>query len=253
MLYVKVVTPLALKRWVWPKIKCSHLTPKLIYSNIDDLVIANCLLDARLFVHASSHISFAILLCEHVDCIFYSFEDIRLLLWLICSFSFAKWMDKNATSQSLIKSDSNNSVWGALGVPNLSTVHLGMTDSSISVTPSSLSWSRFSISVQPIWTFWSHRIEATACDSASRCHQVVPLGHTDRVRMYIPTGEIFGNFFKTLHPARVLLYRLGSLDRLLVVGDLLPLVSIVVNGILPRRCRRSELTAELGYEFDPLC
>ena len=48
MLYVKVVTPLELKRWVWPMIKCSHLTPKSIYSYIDDLVIANCLIDARI-------------------------------------------------------------------------------------------------------------------------------------------------------------------------------------------------------------
>jgi hypothetical protein len=38
MLYVTVATPLVLKRWVWPMIKCSHLTPKLIYSNIGDLV-----------------------------------------------------------------------------------------------------------------------------------------------------------------------------------------------------------------------
>ena len=83
MLYVKVVTPLVLKRWVWPTIKCSHLTPKSIYSYIYDLVIANCLIDTRVFVHASPHISFAILLCEHVGCIIYSFEDIHLLFWLI--------------------------------------------------------------------------------------------------------------------------------------------------------------------------
>ena len=48
MHYVKVVTPLVLKWWVWPMIKCSHLTPKSIYSYIDDLVIANCLIDARI-------------------------------------------------------------------------------------------------------------------------------------------------------------------------------------------------------------
>ena len=77
-------------------IKCSHLTPKSIYSYIDDLVIANCLIDARVFVHALSHISFAILLSEHVDCIFFPFEDIHLLLWLFGFSSFAKWMDKNA-------------------------------------------------------------------------------------------------------------------------------------------------------------
>ena len=77
-------------------IKCSHLTPKSIYSYIDDLVIANCLIDARVFVHALPHISFAILLCEHVGCIFYSFEDIHLLFDCSALSSFAKWMDKNA-------------------------------------------------------------------------------------------------------------------------------------------------------------
>ena len=61
-------------------IKCSHLTPKSIYSYIDDLVIANCLIDARMVVHALPHVLFAILLCEHVECIFFSFEDIHLLL-----------------------------------------------------------------------------------------------------------------------------------------------------------------------------
>src|SRR4051812_2939858 len=64
-------------------IKCSHLTPKSIYSYIDDLVIANCLIDARVIVHALSHISFAILLCEHVGCIFYSFDPfVALDVWL---------------------------------------------------------------------------------------------------------------------------------------------------------------------------
>ena len=52
-------------------IKCSLLTPKSIYSYIDDLVIANCLIDARMFVHALPHVLFAILLCEHVGCIIF--------------------------------------------------------------------------------------------------------------------------------------------------------------------------------------
>ena len=85
MLYVKVVTPLVLKRWVWPTIKCSHLTPKSIYSYIDDLVIANCLTDARVFVHALSHISFAILLREHAGCIFFLIRGhpfVALIVWL---------------------------------------------------------------------------------------------------------------------------------------------------------------------------
>ena len=77
-------------------------------------------------------------------------------------------------------------------------VHFGMTESSTSVTSRSLSWSRFSISVQPIRTFRSHRVAVTARSFASRCHRVVPLSHTDRVRLYIPTGqiwEIFPNLF----------------------------------------------------------
>ena len=67
-------------------------------------------------------------------------------------------------------------------------VHFGLTDSPISVIPRSLSRSRFSISVQPIRTFRSHRVAVTACSFASRCHRVVPLGHTDRVGLYIVTG-----------------------------------------------------------------
>ena len=65
-------------------IKCSHLTPKSIYSYIDDLVIANCLIDARVFVHALPHISFAILLCEHVGCIIFSIRGhpfVALIVW----------------------------------------------------------------------------------------------------------------------------------------------------------------------------
>ena len=69
-------------------------------------------------------------------------------------------------------------------------VILGLTDSSISVLPRSPSWSEFSISVQPIWTFRSHRFAVTEHSYASRCHRVVPLGHTDRVGLYIVTGKI---------------------------------------------------------------
>ena len=76
-------------------IKCSYLAPKSIYSYIDDLVIANCLIDARVFVHALPHISFAILLCEHVGCIFFPIRGhpfVVLIVW----FLLAKWMDNNA-------------------------------------------------------------------------------------------------------------------------------------------------------------
>src|SRR3954469_9807332 len=56
----------------------------------------------------------------------------------------------------------------------------------------------FSISVQPIWTIRSHRVAITVYSFASRCHRVVPLGHTDRVGLYIDTGknlEISPNLF----------------------------------------------------------
>ena len=79
-------------------------------------------------------------------------------------------------------------------------VCFGPTDSSISVIPRSLSRSRFSISVQPIWTFWSHQVAVTVHSYASRCHRVVPLGHTDRVGIYRPTGEILEISSKPLSP-----------------------------------------------------
>ena len=75
-------------------------------------------------------------------------------------------------------------------------VHLGLTDSSFSVLPSHQVDLGFSISMQPTRTFWSHRVAVTACSFASRCHRVVPLGHTDRVRLYILTGQILENFPK---------------------------------------------------------
>ena len=68
-------------------------------------------------------------------------------------------------------------------------VHLGLADSSFSVLPSHQVDLGFSISVQPIRTFWSHRVAITAFSFASRCHRVVPLGHTDRVSLYIPPGQ----------------------------------------------------------------
>ena len=79
-------------------------------------------------------------------------------------------------------------------------VRFGLTDSSISVIPRSLSRSRFSISVQPIWTFRSHRVAVTVNSYASRCHRVVPLGHTDRVWLYILTGKNLETFFEPFRP-----------------------------------------------------
>ena len=168
----------------------------------------------ELVVHALPHISFAILLCEHVDCIFYSFEDVHLLLWLFgfllfcqvdgqeCLRTFSSYLcfsrlklyscyitkfDQVRFEPLCVRSTRSPRFVIDLNFQNL-FVHFGLTDSPFSVTPRSLSWSRFWTSVQPIITFRSHRVAVIACSFASRCHRVVPLGHTDRVMLYISTG-----------------------------------------------------------------
>ena len=75
-------------------IKCSHLAPMSIYSYIDDYVIAHCLIVARIGCACLAHISFAILLCEHVAMhISHSRTSICSLIDLVF---LAKWMYKNA-------------------------------------------------------------------------------------------------------------------------------------------------------------
>ena len=180
----------------------------------------------ELVVHALPHISFAILLCEHVDCIFYSFEDIHLLFWLI-GFLFFCQVDGQECLRTLssylcfsrlklyscyitkfdqvrfeplcVRSTRSPRFVIDLNFQNF-FVCFGLTDSSILVIPRSLSRSRFSISVQPIWTFWSHRVAVTLNSYASRCHRVVPLGHTDSVGLYILTGKFWKTFSKTPRP-----------------------------------------------------
>jgi len=49
-------------------------------------VIANCLIDARAFVHALPHISFAILLCEHVGCIIFFIRGHPFVVLIVWSF-----------------------------------------------------------------------------------------------------------------------------------------------------------------------
>ena len=86
------------------------------------------------------------------------------------------------------------------------------------------------------------------------------LGATELFHSVTPTGSGYiyrrvkiWKFLQNLPPARVLLCQLGSPDHPLVASDLSLLVSVAVNGNLHRHCRRSELIANLGYEFDPLC
>ena len=177
-------------------------------------------------MHALPHISFVILLCEHVGCIVYSFEDIHLLFWLF-SFIFFCQVD----GQECLRTSSSYLCFSRLKLHSCcitkfdqvrfeplcvrSTrsphfiidlnfqnffVRFGLTDSSISVIPRSLSQSRVFISVQPIWTSRSHRVAVTVNNYASRCHRVVPLGHTDRVGLYILTGKIWKTFSKPLRP-----------------------------------------------------
>ena len=202
--------------------KCSHLTPKSIYSYIDDLVIANCLIDAKIGCACFATYFICHLIVWACWCIFYSFKDIHLLFWLLGSFSFCQ-----VDGQECLRTFSTYLYFSRLKlyscyIPKFDQVRfkplcvrstrsprfvidlnfqnffviLGLTDSSFPVLPRSLSWSRFSISVQPIRTFRSHRVAATACSFASRCHRVVPLGHTDRVRLYILTGQILKSFPK---------------------------------------------------------
>ena len=180
----------------------------------------------ELFVHALPHISFVILLCEHVGCIFFSFEDIHLLFWLIvflffCQvdgqeclrtlssylrFSCLKLYSCYITKFDQVRFEPLG--WTSTQNPRFVIdlnfqnffVRFGLTDSSISVIPRSLSRSRFSISVQPIWTFRSHRVVVTVNSYASRCHWVVQLGHTDSVGLYILTGKILEISPKPLRP-----------------------------------------------------
>ena len=178
----------------------------------------------ELGVHALPHISFVILLCEHVGCIIYSFEDIHLLFWLFGFFSFCQVdgqeclrtfssylcfsrlklyscyitkFDQVRFEPLCVRSARSPRFVIDLNFQNLFMI-LGLTDTPLSVLPRSLSWSRFSISVQPIWTFRSHRVSVTARSYESQCHRFVPLGHTDRVGLYILTGKKFGNFLWTL-------------------------------------------------------
>ena len=227
MLYVKVVTPLELKRWVWPMIKCSHLTPKSIYSYIDDLVIANCLIDARIgcacfatyfichlivwacWLHIlliRGHPFVALIVWLFLFCQMDGQECLRTPSSYLC-FSRLKLyscyitkFDQVRFEPLCVRSTRSPRFVIDLNFQNLFVI-LGLTDSSISVLPRSLSWSGFSISVQPIWTFRSHRVAVTEHSYASRCHRVVPLGHTDRVGLYIVTGKIW-KFLRTPSPAR---------------------------------------------------
>ena len=127
---------------------------------------------------------------------------------------------------------------------------LGLTDTPLSVLPRSLSWSKFSISMQPIWTFRSHRVSVTARSYESRCQRVVQLGHTDRVGLYIDTGKILEISPKPF--ARATAHSAIAPDHLLAASSLLSLVFAAVNGFRLRHCRRSKSTAKLGYGLD-LC
>ena len=76
-------------------------------------------------------------------------------------------------------------------------------------------------------------------------HSVTPTGSGyiySQAKIWKTTPNPFARAYLALPPR--------SPDRLLVAGRLLSLVSAAVNGILPRRCRRSEFITELGYGLD---
>ena len=174
-------------------IKCSHLTPKSIYSYIDDLVIANCLIDARIgcacfatyfichfivwacWLHMlliREHPLVALIVwflffcqvdgqeCLRTSSSYLCFSRLKLYSCYITKFDqvrFEPLCVRSARSPRFVID---------LNFQNLFMI-LGLTDTPLSVLPRSLSWSRFSISVQPIRTFRSHRVAVTACSFAS--------------------------------------------------------------------------------------
>src|SRR3954465_14631178 len=58
-------------------------------------------------------------------------------------------------------------------------LHFGLTEKSISVKPSSLSRSRFSSRCNQFEHFGHTELQQPLAILQSRCHRVVPLGHTD--------------------------------------------------------------------------
>ena len=190
----------------------------------------------ELLVHALSHISSVILLCEHVVCIFYSFEDIHLLFCMFgflffdqvdgqeCLRTFSSYLcfsplklyscyitkfDQVRFKPLCVRSTRSPRFVIDLNFQNF-FVCFGLTDSSISVIPRSLSRSRFSISVQPIWTFRSHR---------------------QGQAIYIH-GSNFGKLSEPPRPRLACSASLGLRIILLVASRLLSLVSAAVNGII---------------------
>ena len=183
MLYVKVVTLLVLKRWVWPMIKCSHLTPKSIYSYIDDLVIANCLIDARsgcawFATYFICH--FIVWACWLHNLLIRGHPFVALIVWhfIFCQMDGQEFLitpssylffprlklylcyitkfDQVRFEPLCVRSTRSPRFAIDFNFQNL-FVHFGLTNSSISVTPSSLSWYRFS----------------------SQCTRFEPFGHTE--------------------------------------------------------------------------
>ena len=77
-------------------IKCSHLIPKSIYSYIDDLVIANCFIDARVIVHALPQIYLPFYCVSMLVAYFTHSRTSTCCFDCLVLFPFAKWMDKNA-------------------------------------------------------------------------------------------------------------------------------------------------------------
>ena len=170
-----------------------HLTPKSIYSYIDDLVIANCLIDDRIGCACFATYFICHLIVWACWCIFYSFEDIHLLFWLFGFFSFSQLdgqeclrtffsylcfshlklyscyitkFDQVRFEPLCVRNTRSPRFVIDLNFLNLS-VHFGMTGPSSSVTQSSLSWSRFQS--------WCNRFEL--------------FGHTELFHSVTPTGS----------------------------------------------------------------
>jgi hypothetical protein len=131
-------------------------------------------------------------------------------------------------------------------------VHFGLTNPSHSVTPSSLSWSKFNLGATDL-----NLSVTSSCSNRLRFYISVPQSRS--TRSHWQWLDIYSHGLKIWKFLQMLCPRLSSSadsrspDRLLVASVLLLLVFATVNRNLHRRCRRSEFIAKLGYELIPLC
>ena len=142
----------------------------------------------ELVVHALSHISFAILLCEHAGCIFYSFEDIHLLFWLFGFISFCQ-----VDGQECLRTSSSYLCFSRLKLYSCYITKFDQVRFEPLCVRSTRS-PRFVIDLNfqnllvilglTILPFRSYRDHQVDLSFQSRCNRFEPFGHTELQRLY---------------------------------------------------------------------